>query len=38
LYLIGTDGRVLYKSRPGPFGFDPSELEAALTRALPASR
>ena len=34
LYLIGTDGRVLYKSRPGPFGFAPAELEAALTRAL----
>ena len=36
LYLIGTDGRVIYKSRPGPFGFKPSELEAALTGALDA--
>jgi type I thyroxine 5'-deiodinase len=30
LYLIGSDGRVRYKSTPGPFGFKPSELEAAL--------
>jgi type I thyroxine 5'-deiodinase len=32
LYLIDRDGRVAYKSRPGPFGFEPSELEAALRR------
>jgi type I thyroxine 5'-deiodinase len=30
LYLIDRDGRIVYKSRPGPFGFDPKELEAAL--------
>ena len=30
LYVIGTDGRVAYKSKPGPFGFKPAELEAAL--------
>ena len=30
LYLIGKDGRVVYKSRPGPFGFKPADLEAAL--------
>ena len=30
LYLIDRDGRVAYKSRPGPFGFKPAELEAAL--------
>lgn len=34
IYLVGSDGRVLYKSLPGPFGFEPDELEAAL-RALP---
>ena len=34
LYLIDRDGRVAYKSRPGPFGFKPSELEAALRTAL----
>lgn len=30
LYLIDTQGRVAYKSAPGPFGFKPDELEAAL--------
>jgi len=37
LYLIGTDGRIAYKSRPGPFGFKPQDLEAALARALGAT-
>jgi Iodothyronine deiodinase len=32
LYLIDRDGRVVYKSRPGPFGFHPADLEAALHR------
>lgn len=36
LYLIGQDGRVLYQGAPGPFGFDPDGLEAAL-RALRAA-
>jgi type I thyroxine 5'-deiodinase len=30
LYLIDRDGRVVYKSKPGPFGFHPDELEKAL--------
>ena len=30
LYLIDRDGRIAYKSKPGPFGFKPAELEAAL--------
>ena len=30
LYLIDRDGRVAYKSGPGPFGFRPDELEAAV--------
>jgi type I thyroxine 5'-deiodinase len=30
LYLIGTDGRVRYKSAPGPFGFSSKELAEAL--------
>lgn len=34
LYLIGVDGRVAYKSRPGPFGFKPDDLEAALRGSL----
>jgi hypothetical protein len=34
LYLIDRDGRVAYKSGPGPFGFHPQELQAALARML----
>lgn len=30
LYLIGTDGRVRFKSEAGPFGFNPKQLAAAL--------
>ena len=32
LYLIDGDGKVVYKSRPGPFGFKPAELEAAIKK------
>jgi len=32
LYAIDREGRVAYKSRPGPFGFHPEELAAALAR------
>jgi type I thyroxine 5'-deiodinase len=32
LYVIGADGRVAWKSAPGPFGFDPAGLEGALRR------
>lgn len=35
LYLIDATGRVAYKSRPGPFGFNPSELRDALVRIVP---
>ena len=34
LYVIDAEGRVAYKSKPGPFGFKPAELEEALKRAL----
>jgi type I thyroxine 5'-deiodinase len=34
LYLIARDGRIAYKSNPGPFGFKPSDLEAALRAQL----
>ena len=37
LYLIGSDGKVLYKSKPGPFGFKPEQLEAAIKK-LPEAR
>ena len=32
LMLIGRDGRVVFKSEPGPFGFEPAKLEGALER------
>ena len=35
LYVIGRDGRVVYKSKPGPFGFKPAEVELALKGILP---
>jgi type I thyroxine 5'-deiodinase len=32
LYLISSDGRILFKSKPGPFGFKPDQLEAAIKK------
>lgn len=37
LYLIDRDGKVAYKSQPGPFGFHPDDLKAALEKVVPAS-
>ena len=34
LYLIDTDGLVAYQGEPGPWGFDPSQLEAAIASML----
>ncbi len=34
LYLIAPGGRVLYKSKPGPFGFHPNDLAAGLQSAV----
>ncbi len=33
LFLVDREGRLAYRSDPGPFGFKPDQLEAAL-RAL----
>ena len=30
IYLLDRGNRVVYKSKPGPFGFKPAELERAL--------
>ena len=30
IYLIDKKGQIAYKSKPGPFGFRPEELSAAL--------
>jgi hypothetical protein len=35
MYLIAPGGKVLYKSKPGPFGFDPNLLAAAIKTAAP---
>ena len=35
--LIDRNGRVVLKTKPGPFGFNPSLLEAELQRIAPAS-
>jgi hypothetical protein len=32
IYLIDRQNRVAYKSKPGPFGFKPAELEQALKK------
>ena len=37
LYLVDRDGKIAYKSRPGPFGFKPDELKAALARVAPGN-
>ena len=33
LYLIARGGRVVFKSAPGPFGFEPGALAHALEKA-----
>ena len=38
LYVIGTDGRIKYKSGAGPFGFSTKDLEQALTETLQSAR
>jgi hypothetical protein len=30
LYVIGRDGKIVYKSGRGPFAFHPAEMEQAL--------
>ena len=36
IYLIDQHGRVAFKTTPGPFGFKPDLLSAALARIAPA--
>lgn len=38
LYVIDRDGRVAYKSQPGPFGFHPQGVAEALQRLIPAEK
>jgi len=37
IYLIDRGNRVAYKSKPGPFGFKPAELEQVLRQLLGSS-
>jgi hypothetical protein len=34
LMLIDIDGRLVFKTEPGPFGFEPAQLQAALLRLV----
>jgi hypothetical protein len=34
LYVIDRDGKVAFKSAPGPYGFAPARMEEALRRLL----
>ena len=34
IYIIGSDGKIAYKGRPGPGGFRPQEAAAALRELL----
>ena len=34
IYLIDSGGRIAFKSRPGPFGFNPPELQSALSKLI----
>ena len=36
IYVVDQNGRVAYKSRPGPFGFRADELSRILARIAPA--
>jgi type I thyroxine 5'-deiodinase len=34
LYVIDRNGRIAYKSKPGPFGFEPGGMERVLKLVL----
>ena len=34
IYLIDENGRIAYKSEPGPFGFEPDKLGVALSHVV----
>ena len=35
LYVIDRDGRIAYKSGPGPFGFHPAGVQQTLEKLVP---
>jgi type I thyroxine 5'-deiodinase len=38
LYLVGTDGRVAFKTAPGPYGFSTRGLQQALDHLVPIAK
>ena len=38
LVLVDREGRIAYRSAPGPFGFKPEELADALAREVPPGK
>ena len=38
LYVLDREGRVAYKSEPGPYGFKPEEVRLTLERLLPSAQ
>jgi|ETNmetMinimDraft_26_1059896.scaffolds.fasta_scaffold119368_2 hypothetical protein len=38
LYLVGKDGKVVYAGGPGPFQFEPAELDAAIRKMLAGAK
>jgi len=38
LYVVDRKGRVAYRGGPGPFGFNPSEMEQTLVLLLHEER
>ena len=35
-YIIEESGKIVYKGKPGPFGYHPEEVESWLVRRFPA--
>jgi len=35
-YIVETDGSIVYKGKPGPFGYHPEEVEAWLKKRFAA--
>ena len=34
IYLVGRGGKIAYQGGPGPFGFKPEELQAAIDKEI----
>ena len=35
LYVVDENGAIVYKGKPGPFGYHPEEVEAWLAKRFP---